>query len=135
MPFIFGLNYVNFFSNGCHPSDKLPFLRFINGKKITTKKTFSNGQETVKTYENDVLVSHTVNGQPQRLTINEAGASNNHHSSHRATAAAAARGGSMSGSVGGSGGPANNYMGAPHSSPSRGNRSSQQHLRHQYRRL
>ena len=38
--------------------------RFVNGKKITTKKTFANGVETVKTYENDVLVSHTVNGEP-----------------------------------------------------------------------
>ena len=41
--------------------------RFVNGKKITTKKMSSNGIETVKTYENDVLVSHTVNGEPQPL--------------------------------------------------------------------
>lgn len=39
--------------------------RFVNGKKITTKKTLSNGIETVKVYENDNLVSHTVNGEEQ----------------------------------------------------------------------
>ena len=39
--------------------------RFVNGKKITTKKTMSNGIETVKVYENDNLVSHTVNGEEQ----------------------------------------------------------------------
>eukprot|EP00095_Tigriopus_kingsejongensis_P012726 maker-scaffold43_size480169-snap-gene-2.22 protein:Tk12726 transcript:maker-scaffold43_size480169-snap-gene-2.22-mRNA-1 annotation:"dnaj homolog subfamily b member 6 isoform x2" len=38
--------------------------RFVNGKKISTKKTFGPGGETVKVYENDVLVSHTVNGEP-----------------------------------------------------------------------
>ncbi|KAJ8981670.1 hypothetical protein NQ317_017291 [Molorchus minor] len=36
--------------------------RFVNGKKITTKKVFDNGKETVMTYENDVLKSKTVNG-------------------------------------------------------------------------
>ena len=28
-----------------------------------------NGDETVKTYENDVLVSHTVNGQKQDVQL------------------------------------------------------------------
>ncbi|RZC35373.1 dnaJ -like subfamily B member 6 [Asbolus verrucosus] len=42
--------------------------RFANGKKITTKKVFENGRETVMTYENDVLKSKTVNGIPQSLT-------------------------------------------------------------------
>ncbi|KAJ9590433.1 hypothetical protein L9F63_016520, partial [Diploptera punctata] len=42
--------------------------RFINGKKITTKKVFENGQETMMTYENDVLVSKTVNGVSQSIT-------------------------------------------------------------------
>ncbi len=37
----------------------------MNGRKVTTKRTFANGVETVKTYEDDVLVSHTVNGQDQ----------------------------------------------------------------------
>jgi len=41
--------------------------RFVNGKKVTTKKIVDNGVETVKTYENDVLVSHTVNGQKQAV--------------------------------------------------------------------
>lgn len=42
--------------------------RFSNGKKITTKKVFENGKETVMTYENDVLKSKTVNGVPQSIT-------------------------------------------------------------------
>ncbi|ENN73975.1 hypothetical protein HUJ04_001583 [Dendroctonus ponderosae] len=42
--------------------------RFVNGKKITTKKVFDNGKETVMSYENDVLKSKTVNGVPQSLT-------------------------------------------------------------------
>lgn len=37
--------------------------KFINGKKITTQRICENGTETVKTYENDSLVSHTVNGE------------------------------------------------------------------------
>lgn len=42
--------------------------RFVNGKKITTKKVYENGKETVMSYENDVLKSKTVNGVPQSLT-------------------------------------------------------------------
>ncbi|KAF2902895.1 hypothetical protein ILUMI_03287 [Ignelater luminosus] len=42
--------------------------RFVNGKKITTKKVYENGKETVMTYENDVIKSKTVNGVPQSLT-------------------------------------------------------------------
>ncbi|XP_046992546.1 dnaJ homolog subfamily B member 6-like isoform X4 [Schistocerca americana] len=42
--------------------------RFINGKKITTKKIVENGRETVMVYENDTLTSKTVNGVPQALT-------------------------------------------------------------------
>jgi hypothetical protein len=34
---------------------------------MTTKKSFSGGVETVKEFENDVLVSHTVNGTPQPI--------------------------------------------------------------------
>ena len=30
--------------------------RFINGKKVTTKKVVDNGVETVTTYENDVII-------------------------------------------------------------------------------
>ncbi len=41
--------------------------RYENGRKMTTKRTFTNGVETVKEYENDVLVSHTVNGAPQAI--------------------------------------------------------------------
>ncbi|XP_054287077.1 dnaJ homolog subfamily B member 6-like isoform X3 [Macrosteles quadrilineatus] len=41
--------------------------RFINGKKITTKKVQENGKETVLQYENDVLTSKTVNGVAQAL--------------------------------------------------------------------
>ncbi|XP_023029665.1 dnaJ heat shock protein family (Hsp40) member B6 mrj isoform X2 [Leptinotarsa decemlineata] len=42
--------------------------RFVNGKKITTKKVYENGRETVLSYENDVLKSKTVNGISQSLT-------------------------------------------------------------------
>jgi len=41
--------------------------KFINGKKITTQRICENGVETVKTYENDALVSHTVNGEHQAV--------------------------------------------------------------------
>ncbi|XP_063233106.1 dnaJ homolog subfamily B member 6 isoform X2 [Bacillus rossius redtenbacheri] len=41
--------------------------RFINGKKITTKRVQENGKETTMTYENDVLTSKTVNGVPQPI--------------------------------------------------------------------
>ena len=76
--------------------------RFVNGKKITTKRytklkkslgvvfycilffllfrVVDNGVETVKTYENDVLKSHTVNGQKQAISsANNAEAIRNHH--------------------------------------------------------
>lgn len=43
--------------------------RFINGKKIMTKKVVDNGVETVTTYENDVLKSQTVNGVPQAIQV------------------------------------------------------------------
>jgi len=39
--------------------------KFVNGKKITTKRTNNNGVETVETYENDILKNRTVNGQAQ----------------------------------------------------------------------
>lgn len=41
--------------------------RFVSGKKITTKKVFENGKETVMSYEDDVLISKTVNGVPQTV--------------------------------------------------------------------
>ena len=41
--------------------------RIVNGKKVTTKKVMENGVETVTTYENGVLKSHTVNGVAQAL--------------------------------------------------------------------
>ncbi|KAJ8675474.1 hypothetical protein QAD02_011260 [Eretmocerus hayati] len=43
--------------------------RFINGKKITTKKVYENGKETIMSFENDVLKSKTVNGVPQQITL------------------------------------------------------------------
>ncbi|CAG9858721.1 unnamed protein product [Phyllotreta striolata] len=42
--------------------------KFVNGKKITTKKIYENGKETVLSYENDVLKSKTVNGVAQSIT-------------------------------------------------------------------
>lgn len=41
--------------------------KFVNGKKITTKKVSEGGQETVMTFENDILKSKTVNGVPQAI--------------------------------------------------------------------
>ncbi|XP_026297955.1 dnaJ homolog subfamily B member 6 isoform X3 [Apis mellifera] len=49
--------------------------RFINGKKITTKKVYENGKETIMSYENDVLKSKTVNGVPQSITFDESSTS------------------------------------------------------------
>ncbi|XP_039308293.1 dnaJ homolog subfamily B member 6 isoform X2 [Solenopsis invicta] len=49
--------------------------RFIDGKKITTKKVYENGKETIMSYENDVLKSKTVNGVPQSITFDEASTS------------------------------------------------------------
>jgi len=42
--------------------------RFVNGKKMTTKKIFENGKETTMMYENDVLVSKSINGVSQPIT-------------------------------------------------------------------
>lgn len=53
------------FSAGMPAFSESMSSRFVNGKKITTKKSCANGVETVKIFENDVLVSHTVNGESQ----------------------------------------------------------------------
>ena len=42
--------------------------KYINGKKITTKKVFDNGIETVTVLENDQVKSKTVNGVPQSIS-------------------------------------------------------------------
>ncbi|XP_066998161.1 dnaJ homolog subfamily B member 6-B isoform X1 [Anabrus simplex] len=42
--------------------------RFIDGKRITTKKVYENGKETMMTFENDKLISKTVNGVAQSIT-------------------------------------------------------------------
>ncbi|KAJ8945692.1 hypothetical protein NQ318_012411 [Aromia moschata] len=39
----------------------------VGGKRVTTKKVFENGKETVMTYENDVLKSMTVDGVAQSI--------------------------------------------------------------------
>lgn len=44
------------------------FTKYVNGKKITTKKVVDGGVETVTVHENGVLKSHTVNGVPQAVT-------------------------------------------------------------------
>ncbi|XP_076683827.1 dnaJ homolog subfamily B member 6 isoform X3 [Andrena cerasifolii] len=49
--------------------------RFINGKKITTRRVYEDGKETIMSYENDVLKSKTVNGVPQSITLDEASTS------------------------------------------------------------
>ena len=40
-------------------------IKFVNARKIKTITWFENGIENVKIYDNDVLKSHTVNGQQQ----------------------------------------------------------------------
>merc|ERR550532_3729072 len=40
---------------------------YVNGKKITTKKTQKNGQVIIEKYENDQLVRKSINGQQQQL--------------------------------------------------------------------
>ncbi|MFH4979874.1 hypothetical protein AB6A40_006583 [Gnathostoma spinigerum] len=37
--------------------------KFVDGKKVVTKKTEDNGAETVEVLENGVLKSRTINGQ------------------------------------------------------------------------
>lgn len=45
--------------------------RFIDGKKVTTKKVKENGNETVMIYEDDVLKSKTVNGVPDAIAYSK----------------------------------------------------------------
>ncbi|XP_066591002.1 dnaJ homolog subfamily B member 6-like isoform X1 [Prorops nasuta] len=68
-------SFPTFDANGSGASIKRTSTstRFINGKKITTKKVFENGKETIMSYENDVLKSKTVNGVPQSITSGEDG--------------------------------------------------------------
>ncbi|XP_051176548.1 dnaJ homolog subfamily B member 6 isoform X2 [Leptopilina boulardi] len=64
-------NSVNTFSgpsSGSSMKRTSTSTRFINGKKITTKKVIENGKETIMSYENDILKSKTVNGVPQSIT-------------------------------------------------------------------
>lgn len=42
--------------------------RFLNGKKIVTKKVVENDVETVTILENGIIKSKTVNGEPQALS-------------------------------------------------------------------
>ncbi|XP_037069343.1 dnaJ homolog subfamily B member 6-B-like isoform X2 [Pollicipes pollicipes] len=42
--------------------------KYVNGKKITTRRVYDNGRETVETYENDVLKQRLLNGVPQRVS-------------------------------------------------------------------
>lgn len=42
--------------------------KYVNGKKITTKKVFENGKEVILQYENDQLMHKSINGVPQSIT-------------------------------------------------------------------
>lgn len=42
--------------------------RFVNGKKIETRKVMENGVETVTVHEDGVLTKKTINGQAQALS-------------------------------------------------------------------
>ncbi|XP_015792958.1 dnaJ homolog subfamily B member 6 [Tetranychus urticae] len=50
--------------------------RFVNGRKIETKKVIENGVETVTVIEDGMLKSRTVNGVPQAVQHHN---HNNHH--------------------------------------------------------
>lgn len=70
-----GVSFTSFsstFGNNASPVTKRTSTstRFINGKKITTKKVVENGKETVMQYENDILKSKTVNGVAQAISYN-----------------------------------------------------------------
>ena len=39
----------------------------VNGKKISKKTTIENGKETILTFDNDLLISKTVNGIPEAI--------------------------------------------------------------------
>lgn len=41
--------------------------KFNNGRKFTVKKIYKDGEETILTYENDVLTSMTLDGVPQPI--------------------------------------------------------------------
>jgi len=41
--------------------------RFVNGKKVTTKKVTENGKETTTIFENDILKSKTVREANYRI--------------------------------------------------------------------
>jgi len=60
---------IQMFSSGLGPMSNMRSVssstKFVNGKKITTKRVFDNGVETIETFENDVLKTKSVNGQPQ----------------------------------------------------------------------
>jgi DnaJ family protein B protein 6 len=68
-----GVHFTSFsssFGSGTSPLAKCTTTstKFVNGKKITTKKIVENGRETVMSYENDVLKSKTVNGVSQAIS-------------------------------------------------------------------
>lgn len=68
------------FSTGAHrPNVKRTSTstRFVNGKKIETRKVIENGVETITVHEDGVIQSKTVNGAPQALD------SGYHHLSHQ----------------------------------------------------
>ncbi|KAL6254216.1 hypothetical protein P5V15_014836 [Pogonomyrmex californicus] len=66
----FGTSFTSFdgMGGGAAVKRTSTSTRFIDGKKITTKKVYENGKETIMSYENDVLKSKTVNGVPQSIT-------------------------------------------------------------------
>jgi len=50
----------NNFGGGGNVKKTSTSTRFVNGKKITTKKVIENGKETTTVFENDVLKCKTV---------------------------------------------------------------------------
>ena len=53
---------------GSHGKRTSTSTKYVNGKKVSTKKVVENGVETVIVTENDVVKSKTVNGVPQALS-------------------------------------------------------------------
>uniref|UniRef100_A0A336LD46 CSON009099 protein n=1 Tax=Culicoides sonorensis TaxID=179676 RepID=A0A336LD46_CULSO len=66
----FSTNCMSMNGNGAAVKRTSTSTTFANGKKITTKRVFENGIETVMKYENDVLKTKTVNGVPQAISYN-----------------------------------------------------------------
>ncbi|RWS31521.1 dnaJ subfamily B member 6-like protein [Leptotrombidium deliense] len=70
----FDQSFTSFQSGAFHDVNSKPCVkktststRFVNGRKIETKKVFENGVETVTIHEDGVMKSKTINGVKQAI--------------------------------------------------------------------